>query len=930
MTILTGVVLLLLSLTLNSPSFGQLSGTRTIPTDYATIALAVQDLNIQGVGGGGIVFNVLAGHTENTSNILISIGVNQPTSTRPVTFKKIGTGSNPLIVAFPGVSDTLDGIIKLSGTDFITFDAIDMLDPSSNAGVRMMESGYSLLRASANDGCKNVVIKNCKITLQKANKLSIGIYVANRDKTGNLIAAVDSSAQNNYNKFFGNIISNVYRGIVVISSSTLRDINNEVGITGESANSITNWGGGNLSCEGIRCEGQINVKICNNSIEGGGGTTNGVTGILATLFGVSGLAPNYEISKNKINVKANASTSATYGIRALATGDTVRIHDNLVDNCDAQHTVSNFSALVHDPPDTTSAAYIRNNVVRNNLLSGTGVATMIGGIGTIANLQIRSNQIHNNQMTGSSGTMNCMIAGSGNVQCDSNIVYNNSIPNTSGGTGSTLYGYYNNGSPFTEKVQNNTIYNLTIAGTGTSFSTMTAGIRSIVTSNTSKTISDNLVHGISSIGGLFFPGGVFGIISTAGIDTKIFRNRIYDITNFGEQGHSYGCYVTSGTAISIHNNFVSDIKAPNSYSSIAVIGISMTSPFAFSSVKIYYNSVYLNASGAFTFGSSGLQITSSQISTTATLDLRNNIIINESTPGTVSGLTVAYRRSSLYLNNFDNVSDYNLLKVDSASTNVLLYHDGTYSAQTIDEYKTIVSPRETHSKSLDVTFQNTATADMHLAGSSVGDIDLVGMPLSGYSADYDLDNRNPMFPYIGADESSAFIIPKLNLTLNLQACSPNQDTVRAYLRNATSPFAKVDSAKGYLSPSGTVTFDLINAVNGVNYYLVVKHRNSIETWSKPGGEVFVSDSLSYDFTSSSSQAFGSNMILVGAEYSFYTGDVNNDGIVDAADVSQIDNDASIFASGYVITDLNCDGSVDATDLLYADNNASNFVTMISP
>ncbi|MBK6507158.1 MAG: hypothetical protein IPG02_16240 [Ignavibacteria bacterium] len=159
MTILTVVVLLLLSLTLNSPSFGQLSGTRTIPTDYATIALAVQDLNIQRVGGGGIVFNVLAGHTENTSNILISIGVNQPTSTRPVTFKKIGTGSNPLIVAFPGVSDTLDGIIKLSGTDFITFDAIDMLDPSSNAGVRMMESGYSLLRASANDGCKNVVIK---------------------------------------------------------------------------------------------------------------------------------------------------------------------------------------------------------------------------------------------------------------------------------------------------------------------------------------------------------------------------------------------------------------------------------------------------------------------------------------------------------------------------------------------------------------------------------------------------------------------------------------------------------------------------------------------------------------------------------------------------------------------------------------------------
>lgn len=35
----------------------------------------------------------------------------------------------------------------------------------------------------------------------------------------------------------------------------------------------------------------------------------------------------------------------------------------------------------------------------------------------------------------------------------------------------------------------------------------------------------------------------------------------------------------------------------------------------------------------------------------------------------------------------------------------------------------------------------------------------------------------------------------------------------------------------------------------------------------------------------------------------YSGDVNQDGTVDASDVSIIDNDAANFAGGYIVTDL---------------------------
>jgi hypothetical protein len=158
-----------------------------------------------------------------------------------------------------------------------------------------------------------------------------------------------------------------------------------------------------------------------------------------------------------------------------------------------------------------------------------------------------------------------------------------------------------------------------------------------------------------------------------------------------------------------------------------------------------------------------------------------------------------------------------------------------------------------------------------------------------------------------------------------------RDTVSLYLRNSTSPYAVVDSAVGILdsnSFSSSVTF--LNAVSGV-YYVVVKHRNSIETWSNAGGEVYtLGSSFAYDFTTAQSQAYGNNMILAGTRYCIFGGDINQDGVVDATDAGAVDNDAANYASGYLATDINGDGAVDATDLALADNNAANFVGVITP
>ncbi len=170
----------------------------------------------------------------------------------------------------------------------------------------------------------------------------------------------------------------------------------------------------------------------------------------------------------------------------------------------------------------------------------------------------------------------------------------------------------------------------------------------------------------------------------------------------------------------------------------------------------------------------------------------------------------------------------------------------------------------------------------------------------------------------------------LNLTVNLEACSPTQDTVTVLIRSALSPYNLVDSARGNLSSSGTVSLTYQN-LNGLeNFYIVVKHRNSIETWSKSGGEIFVNGTLSYDFTTAAAQAFGNNQVLVGSKYSIYTGDVEQNGTVDLTDLIAVFNDATNFITGYVVTDLNCDEQVNLTDVIFAYNNSSNFVEVKRP
>lgn len=155
------------------------------------------------------------------------------------------------------------------------------------------------------------------------------------------------------------------------------------------------------------------------------------------------------------------------------------------------------------------------------------------------------------------------------------------------------------------------------------------------------------------------------------------------------------------------------------------------------------------------------------------------------------------------------------------------------------------------------------------------------------------------------------------------------DTVRVYLRNTFLPYAIVDSSKAYMNNQGTGNFTFTRVLNGTSYYVVIKHRNSLETWSKNGIRL-LADTTNYNFTTDSAKAYGNNMIKKGTKWCIYGGDVLRDGSIEQSDILMTYNNALNFQQGYTNLDVNGDNYVDISDINIVFNNSEDFVEVIRP
>ena len=141
------------------------------------------------------------------------------------------------------------------------------------------------------------------------------------------------------------------------------------------------------------------------------------------------------------------------------------------------------------------------------------------------------------------------------------------------------------------------------------------------------------------------------------------------------------------------------------------------------------------------------------------------------------------------------------------------------------------------------------------------------------------------------------------------------------------------SSKTILHNDGNANLSLpINMIDR-NYYICIKHKNSIETWSAE--PITISTVNNYDFTISQDKAYSNNLnnplkSMPDGNFAIYSGDTNQDGTIDIYDMMNAENDAINLSYGNVLSDCNGDGTTDVFDMQLIENNAGLIIYYASP
>jgi hypothetical protein len=215
-----------------------------------------------------------------------------------------------------------------------------------------------------------------------------------------------------------------------------------------------------------------------------------------------------------------------------------------------------------------------------------------------------------------------------------------------------------------------------------------------------------------------------------------------------------------GGNIAIHNNYVSlgmDSSGNSRTEQHGFVGIEKQT----GNTTIVYNTVWISGAGVTNTGNVN---TSAFSRTTSGLDsLMNNIFINERSNISLTGgshYAIRVNDSTTLL------SRRNLLYASGISGMLGLSGITPYSTLSAWNMGTTL---DTLSTSKAVTF--VSFNDLHLAGSSIGDLDLIATPLAAYPNDMDNDPRSPFTPYMGCDENTAIPLPVklISFTANVES-----------------------------------------------------------------------------------------------------------------------------------------------------------------
>lgn len=282
-------------------------------------------------------------------------------------------------------------------------------------------------------------------------------------------------------------------------------------------------------------------------------------------------------------------------------------------------------------------------------------------------------------------------------------------------------------------------------------------------------INDVKIYNLSN-GGTATTGFAVGIGITKTADQSVvtIKNcKIYNIYSAGNStaratGLSLNIGPTVGSmTLNIFNNYIYDIKCPAGTGNPSPRGMDLQNTLGGTvNANVYYNTVVLNNDVAPTLAA--LQSACIYIANfgTSILDLRNNILVNTMT--SASGRHAClYASANSNLLRLASTTDNNLYYTINAPTTNFISHDAVTGYATLTTHKNALltgglgGPRDVNAVTENPPFVSSTTPyDFHIQTGTPTQVEKGAKPIAGILKDYDGDNRDGLFPDIGADEGN--------------------------------------------------------------------------------------------------------------------------------------------------------------------------------
>ena len=526
---------------------------------------------------------------------------------------------------------------------------------------------------------------------------------------------------NSYNKYQNNTITNCYSGIKLYGYGATPPYYTNGRYNEITGNTITGFGGLATAANGIYTNLQMFIRIDNNTIISGTGSTNAIYGIqiAGNNFG------NVDVISNTVTLSSGTSTGIISPIYVQGTpgnSASIRSHCNIQNNTvkDLNLPATNTGAFYgiyaagSNSPDTMN---VTGNVIKNSTIgTSNAICAMYYVQGATVNLNVSNDSVYNVIKNSSSTNLYYIYSGASLGVNGTAKIYNNYIANDSVTAGVNIYAIYDNGSA---NANNYFVYNNTI---------------------------NNISSSVSTI--------FYGIYTNTGNNRSIYNNNVNRLTNYNASNTAriHGLYINSGQFIYAYNNSISNLRMPAGVDSNAVTGIFVNGPVGPANIGLYYNSIYLaDTSSSVTYGNSGIYCAD-----TMRVDIRNNNVVNLSkSGGTGRNSAVALRMGGVAaLRNYQSTNGNN-----NWYSSGLIYYDITnsFTNAQFSNFMGYMNPREQGSVYENSPFIDAYGGNLHINTGSGSLTYRGGLPVATpipVTYDFDGNTRNLTYPSIGFDEYS--------------------------------------------------------------------------------------------------------------------------------------------------------------------------------